>query len=142
MKLSAQTRYAIRILFELAGTRMPLPVAELSDRTGISLRTVENICAILRYDGISSGISGPGGGMLLQGDMSEISLGRLVDLFEDGVQFSVCCGDKANDCPNMDSCENRAIWRRVSAKVQAGLDDIPLSSLMLRYAALRPLSKG
>ena len=141
MKLSSQTRYAIRILFELAGTRTPLPIAELSRRTGISLRTVENICSILRYDGISSSLAGPGGGMALELDMSEISLGRLVDLFEDGVQFSVCCGDKANDCPNMELCENRAIWRRVSAKLQAELDSIALSSLMLRYASLRPLAK-
>jgi len=132
MRLSARTRYAVRILSELAATHAPLSIGDLSEKTGISPRTVENICARLRYDGISMGIVGPGGGIRLEVPLGDISLGRLVDLFEDGVEFAVCCGDKANDCPHQHTCENRAVWRKVSAKIQAELDAIPLQSLLLR----------
>ena len=132
MKLSAKTRYAVRILFELAAAA-PLSIGDISEKTGISQRAVENICARLRYDGISTGIVGPGGGIRLEIPLEDISLGRLVDLFEGGVEFAVCCGDKANDCPNQNACENRAVWRRLSAKIQAELDAIFLDSLLRRY---------
>jgi len=131
MRLSAKTRYAVRILFELAVAAAPRSIGDLSEKTGISTRTVENICARLRYDGISTGIVGPAGGIRLEVPLRDISLGRLVDLFEDSVEFAVCCGDKANDCPNRHMCENRAVWRKVSAKIQAELDAIPLESLLL-----------
>jgi len=131
MKISAQTRYAVRILFELAAAAAPLSIGDLSEKTGISPRAVENICAQLRYDGISTGIVGPGGGIRLEVPLEDISLGRLIYLFEDGVEFAVCCGDKANDCPNQHACENRAVWRKVSAKIQEELDAISLNSLLL-----------
>ena len=133
MKLSVQTRYAVRILSELAAASAPLAIGDLSEKTGISPRAVEKICAQLRYDGISTGIVGPGGGIRLEVPLGDISLGRLVDLFEDGVGFAVCCGDKANDCPNRHDCENRAVWRKISAKIQEELDAIPLDSLLLHY---------
>ncbi|MDR0239945.1 MAG: Rrf2 family transcriptional regulator [Deltaproteobacteria bacterium] len=132
MKFSAKTRYAVRILSELAAASVPLSIGDVSEKTGISPRTVEHICARLRHDGISTGIVGSGGGIRLKVPLGNISLGRLIDLFEDGVQFAVCCGDKANDCPNQHVCENRAIWRKLSAKIQAELDAIPLGSLLLR----------
>ena len=137
MKLSVQTRYAVRILSELAATAAPLSIGDLSEKTGISPRAVENICAQLRYDGISTGIVGPGGGIRLEVPLGDISLGRLVYLFEDGVEFTVCCGDKANDCPNQHDCENRAVWRKVSGKIQEELDAIPLDSLLRRYGIAR-----
>ena len=132
MKLSAKTRYAVRILFELAAASAPLSIGDMSEKTGISPRTVEDICARLRYDGISTGIVGAGGGIRLKVPLEDISLGRLVDLFEGGVEFAVCCGDKANNCPNRHVCENRAVWRKLSAKIQAELDAMPLEFLLLR----------
>jgi len=137
MKLSVKTRYAVRILSELAAAVAPLSIGDISEKTGISPRAVENICARLRYDGISTGIVGPGGGMRLEVPLEDISLGRLVDLFEDGVELAVCCGDKANDCPNQHACENQRIWRKVSAKIQAELDDIFLDSLLQSYGMSR-----
>ena len=137
MKLTAKTRYAVRILSELAAAAVPLSIGDLSERTGISPRAVENICARLRYDGISTGIVGPGGGIRLDVPLEAISLGRLVDLFENGVEFAVCCGDKANDCPHRSLCENRIVWRELSAKIQAQLDAIPLDALLRHYGPAR-----
>jgi Rrf2 family iron-sulfur cluster assembly transcriptional regulator len=118
MKLSAQTRYAVRILFELAAAATPLSIGDVAEKTGISPRAVEIICTRLRHDGISTGIVGPGGGIRLEVPLKDISLGQLVELFEGGVEFAVCCGDKAKDCPNQQHCENRAVWRKLSTKIQ------------------------
>lgn len=133
MKLSPNTRYAVRILFELAELRDPVSTAFLSEKTGISLRTVENIHAVLRQRDITSGTVGARGGLQLLRPLSEISLGRLVELFDDGVEFAVCCGDKSNECPNQSECEIRAAWNTVSSAVQAQLDAVSLESILLRY---------
>lgn len=133
MKLSPKVRYAIRILLELAQMRGPASTASLAEKTGMTLRTVENIHSALRYDGITEGTVGAKGGITLVTPLSEVSLGRLVDLFDDGVTFAVCCGDKANECPHQDTCATRAVWRKVSARVQAELDAISLESVFSDY---------
>lgn len=133
MKLSPNTRYAIRILFELHGLSGPVSTAWLSEKTGISLRTVENIHAVLKQNGITSGTVGAKGGLQLLRTLADISLGDLVLLFDEGVAFSVCCGDKSNECPNQDTCEIRNAWNHVSAAVQEQLDRVSLESVLRRY---------
>ncbi|MDL2306958.1 Rrf2 family transcriptional regulator [Desulfovibrio sp. OttesenSCG-928-C06] len=133
MKLSPNTRYAIRILFELHGLDAPVSTAWLSEKTGISLRTVENIHAVLKQNDITSGTVGAKGGLRLMRPLSEISLGHLVLLFDDGVAFSVCCGDKSNECPNQHTCEIRTAWNHVSDAIQEQLDSVSLESVLQRY---------
>ncbi len=133
MKLSTKTRYAIRILFELVEASKPISIANLSEKTGITLRTVENINAILRQNDITSSVMGAGGGILLQKKLKDISLGQMVTFFDEGVEFAVCCGDKANDCPNQKTCKTRAVWYEISAKIQNELDAISLETILLQY---------
>lgn len=133
MKLSPNTRYAIRILFELQKGREPVSTAFLAEKTGMSLRTVENIHAVLRQNQITSGTVGAKGGIQLQVSLADISLGSLVRLFDDGVEFTVCCGEKSNECPNQNVCEMRSVWRSVSNKVQTELDAVSLESILQQY---------
>lgn len=133
MNLSARTRYAIRILFELSGTHEPVSTAFLAERTGMSLRTVENIHAVLRQHEITAGTVGARGGISLLKPLATISLGDLVFLFDGGVVLKVCCGDKANDCPNQQGCGVRGVWREISASVQEQLDSISLEAILEKY---------
>lgn len=133
MKLSPKVRYAVRILFELAQVVKPESTASLAEKTGMTIRTVENIHAVLRHEGITEGTVGAKGGITLVTPLSDISLGRLVDLFDDGVAIAVCCGEKSNECPNQDTCETRAVWRKISARIQAELDAISLESIFNDY---------
>ena len=66
MRLSTNTRYAIRIIFELHLANAPVPIAALSEQTNISQKTVENIHAILKSNGITEAIIGAHGGILGQ----------------------------------------------------------------------------
>ena len=134
MKLSAKTRYAVRILFELALTDKAVSMPLLSEKTGITLRTVESICAVLRNNNISSSRIGAGGGVLLQADIASISLGQLVQLFDGGVGLFVCCGDKGNDCPMQSTCATRAVWSKISLKMQNELNAIALGDIFFAYS--------
>lgn len=129
MKLSTNTRYAVRLLSELGASPVPLSLSTLSRITGMSMRALENVQAVLKQQGVTDGAVGAKGGISLKRSLSEISLGQLIAWFDDGVEFTVCCGEKANECPQQDSCANRAAWRGVSQRVQTTLNDISLDEI-------------
>ena len=105
MKLSTNTRYAIRILFELHLAKGPVSIASLSELTNIGPKTVENILVTLRQNDITASIIGAHGGIRLNKSLSDISLGKMIALFDEGVRFIVCFGEKSNDCPRQNTCE-------------------------------------
>jgi len=131
MKLSTNVRYAIRLLFELQKAGHPVSLSSLSDKTGITLRAMENAHTILKQQGVTDSSVGAKGGIHLVRSLEEISLGELVTWFDDGVEFSVCCGDKANDCPHQAICETSCTWREVSSHVLGVLNTISLHSVLL-----------
>ncbi|MDL2286690.1 Rrf2 family transcriptional regulator [Desulfococcaceae bacterium OttesenSCG-928-F15] len=133
MRLSPNTRYSIRLLFELNGLDKPVSTAYLAEKIGMTLRTVENIHAVLRRESITEGTVGAKGGIRLLVPLEKISLGKLVLLFDHGVDFAVCCGDKSNDCPNQDECGIRSVWKIVSREVQKSLDHIFLDAILRQY---------
>lgn len=133
MKLSPNTRYAIRLLFELADFDEPVSSAILAERTGLSLRVVENIQPALKQHGITEGSVGARGGVRLLRSLSEVSLGEMIRLFDEGIEFLVCCGEKSNDCPNQDTCKSRAAWRGISGVIQSELDAISLETVLRHF---------
>ena len=133
MKLSPAIRYAVRILFELSTARKPLSAGYLSQKTGITPRAIENIHAVLRKHKITFGTVGAKGGIELVRPLSEISLGKLVEIFDSGVSFAVCSGEKANECPGQSTCAVRSAWRDVSRHVQESLDAVSLENILRQY---------
>lgn len=132
MKFSAKTRYASRILLELAknDTSSPMSAATLSEFTGVSVQFVEQILKPLKQNGLTSSVRGAAGGHKLGKPASDISLGEVVKLMEGGIQLSVCCGEKANDCPRKDNCLIRRAWLQVSHTLEQELGSITLDSLL------------
>ena len=133
MKLSTHTRYAIRILFELHLARGPISIAALSELTNIGLKTVENIHAVLRQNDITASIIGAHGGIRLNKPLSAISLGKMIELFDEGVRFVVCFGEKSNDCPRQNVCETRSVWKTISGQIQKELDTVSLEAILDQY---------
>lgn len=134
MKLSANTRYAVRILFELHEAAAPLSINTLSQKTGIALRTIENVHTVLKQYGVTEASVGAKGGIAMRRPLEAISLGQVVAWFDEGVEFAVCCGDKGNECPQQDECRTRAAWRKVSGRVQRELDKILLSDILRDFS--------
>ena len=133
MVLSTGARYAIRLLFELREPGPPVAIALLSEQTGIALKTVEKIHATLKQNGITEAVAGPKGGIALLMPLTEVSLGQIIELFDDGVCLAVCYGDKANGCPNQKGCEISSAWRNISQMIQDGLNAISLWSILQEY---------
>jgi Rrf2 family iron-sulfur cluster assembly transcriptional regulator len=133
VKLPTLIRYAVRIIFELKKSGSPLPIALISRNTGIAPRTVENLHAALSRNGLTVGTVGARGGIALSVPLEEITLGKLIAILDEGIDFSVCCGEKANECPNQDKCLRRAVWNRISAEFQKAFDNLSLGGIFRDY---------
>lgn len=133
MKLSTRTRYAIRIIFELHLAKSPVPIAVLSEQTNIRQKVVEDVHAVLKQNRITEAIIGARGGIRLCKSLSDISLGDMIDLFDEGVRFVVCFGNKSNDCPRQNMCETRSVWKTISGKIREELGNVSLESILDQY---------
>ncbi|WP_084515935.1 RrF2 family transcriptional regulator [Desulfovibrio cuneatus] len=133
MKLSARARYAARILLELARNapkNEPLSASTLSYQTGVSVQFVEQILKPLKQKGLTMSVRGAAGGHKLAKPASDISLGEVVRIMEDGIQLTVCCGEKANSCPRKSGCLTRKAWLHVSRTLEQELDAISIERLL------------
>lgn len=132
MKLSARSRYASRILLELARHRSssPISAATLSQYTGVSVQFVEQILKPLKQSGLTKSVRGAAGGHRLARPAEDITLGEVVRLMEGGILLTVCCGEKANDCPRKDGCLTRRAWLQVSRSLEKELDSISIATLL------------
>jgi Rrf2 family cysteine metabolism transcriptional repressor len=79
MKFLTETRYAVRIMIDLAqheGERVP--VKAIARRQGISAKYSERIVARLRFTGLVKSMRGVHGGYVLARPAREITIGEIV----------------------------------------------------------------
>jgi DNA-binding IscR family transcriptional regulator len=65
-------------------------------------------------------------------------LGEVVRLMEGGITLTVCCGEKANECPRRDGCLTRRAWVQLSTVLEKELDSISLANLLQHGDAVCP----
>lgn len=131
MKISARSRYATRILIDLALNDADAPVRTtfISERTGITVQFIEQILKPLRQAELVVSKRGATGGYHLNKSASEISLGEIVRVMEGSLSLTDCCDD-AELCSRTDICLTRDAWKRVSMELANALDSIKLSDII------------
>jgi Rrf2 family iron-sulfur cluster assembly transcriptional regulator len=133
MELKPDIRYAIRVIFTLTGLNKPVSIAWLSEKTGIAPRAVELIHSALKRNGLTTSVLGAKGGIKLAVPLTEITLGGLVEIFDGGIEFSICSGKKTNECPDKQKCAMRSAWNGLSERIQQKLNDISLEEIFQDY---------
>lgn len=131
MKLSARSRYATRILIDLAMNDDDAPVRTtfISERTGITVQFIEQILKPLRQAELVVSKRGATGGYHLNKPASEVSLGEIVRTMEGSLSLTDCCDD-AELCTRTDICLTRDAWKRISTVLANALDSIKLSDII------------
>jgi Rrf2 family protein len=131
MKLSARSRYAARLLLELARARGQGPVSAslLAANTGVSVQFIEQILRPLRKAGFIRSLRGAAGGHLLRLDPAAITLGDVVRTLEGPVALARCCA-KDDACGRADDCRTRVAWARISQALERAMDAITLADLV------------
>ncbi len=130
MKLTSKGRYAVTAMLDVSlhSQNSPVPLADISERQGISLSYLEQLFSKLRKAGLVASIRGPGGGYKLGGDAFSISVGHIIAAVDESVDATKCNG-KGN-CQCGSRCLTHALWRDLSSRISDFLNNITLGELM------------
>ena len=131
MKLSARSRYATRILLDLAehtGDR-PLCASAISESTDISVPFIEQILRPLKKAGYIKSVRGAYGGHIFLKEPSSITLGDIVRTMEGEINISQSCSGPP-PCERSGDCRTKFAWSHISRTIERELDTISLADLM------------
>jgi Rrf2 family transcriptional regulator, cysteine metabolism repressor len=115
MWISRRTDYATRAILALAiDGGGPLKLEALARRTAVPQSVLEQVMPTMRTAGIVRSERGPSGGYRLNKPPEEITLERVVRLFQ-GPLAPISCATRHNPepCPMMIGCSLRDVWEEL-----------------------------
>lgn len=132
MRLTTKGRYAVTAMLDLAihATNGPVPLADISQRQGISLSYLEQLFSRLRRQGLVDSARGPGGGYRLARPASEIAVVHVINAIDENVNVTRCGGQ--GDCQDGEPCLTHDLWCDLSAQIHEFLASIDLQQLVER----------
>ena len=116
MKITAQVRYALRILVDLAvrGGGTPRPIKEIAASQGISEKFISRIAVPLRRAGFVESERGAKGGLVLAKLPEKITLLDIAEAL-DGPLALVPCLEHPGSCPRHGRCAAERAWGAADA---------------------------
>ena len=135
MWISKRTDYATRAVLALAldDGGGSLKLGELARRTAVPPSVLEQLMPSLRSAGIVRSERGPNGGYRLNRPPAEITLERVVRLFQ-GPLAPIGCATRARPepCPMSTECSLRFVWQEVRDATIAALAQTTFEQLAVR----------
>ncbi|MBQ6430664.1 MAG: Rrf2 family transcriptional regulator [Oscillospiraceae bacterium] len=112
MMISTRGRYALRVLIDVAEHEKDgyVPMKEVAERQGISLKYLERIVPVLVKSGIVGSIPGKGGGYKLLKAPEDLSLGSILRLTEGDLAPVACLECGAAPCEREYECRTYPLW--------------------------------
>ena len=134
MKLTTKGRYAVTAMLDLAlhAQEGPVPLADISQRQGISLSYLEQLFAKLRKQGLVDSARGPGGGYRLSRAANDIAVADVVTAIDEKVDATRCGG--MGNCQDGKPCLTHELWSDLSRQLYEFLENISLGQLVERNA--------
>src|SRR5574344_397160 len=113
MKISTKGRYALRLLYDIAGHQADgcVSLKEVSERQDISKKYLEQIVPMLTKPGILRTVRGNQGGYMLAVSPDTLTVGEILKATEGNLAPVPCLEFKDNDCPKADFCPTLYIWQ-------------------------------
>ncbi|MFQ5469975.1 MAG: Fe-S cluster assembly transcriptional regulator IscR [Gammaproteobacteria bacterium] len=136
MKLTTKGRYAVTAMLDLAlhANNGPVPLADISQRQGISLSYLEQLFAKLRKQGLVDSARGPGGGYRLSRSSKEIFVADVVTAIDEKVDVTRCGG--LGNCQDDQPCLTHELWSDLSQQIYNFLNGISLGDLVERKGVM------
>jgi len=130
MKLTSKGRYAVTAMLDVAihAASGPVPLADISERQGISLSYLEQLFSRLRKHGLVNSVRGPGGGYRLGKCSAQIAIADVIGAVDESVNATKCSG-KGN-CQGGSQCLTHSLWEDLSNRITDFLQGITLSELV------------
>ncbi len=132
MRLTTKGRYAVTAMLDLAlhATERPVPLADISQRQGISLSYLEQLFSRLRRQGLVDSARGPGGGYRLARSAAKTSVVDVINAIDENVDVTRCGGQ--GDCQDGEPCLTHDLWCDLSKQIHDFLAGIDLQQLVER----------
>lgn len=132
MMISTRGRYALRVLIDLAEHANDgyIPMKEVAQRQGISLKYLERILPALSKNGFVEGVHGKGGGYRLVKAPGECRVGDILRLTEGDLAPVACLECGAKPCERVHECRTYPMWTEFHRIVNRYFDGITLADIM------------
>jgi len=130
MKLTSKGRYAVTAMLDVAihASQGPVPLADISERQGISLSYLEQLFSRLRKHGLVNSVRGPGGGYKLGKCSAQIAVADVISAVDESVDATKCLGQ--GNCQGGNQCLTHTLWSDLSHRIEEFLQGISLSELV------------
>lgn len=132
MMISTKGRYSLRVLIDLAehfGEGF-IPMKEIAERQGISLKYLERFIPLLSKSGFIEGVQGKGGGYRLKRAPEEYTVGEILRVVEGNFAPVSCLECGAKPCERANECRTISMWKNLQKTVNEYFDGITLKDLM------------
>ena len=139
MKITAKSRYALRILLDLAanGKDGPRTIKEIASSQGISEKFISRIAVPLRRAGLVATERGVKGGLRLARFPAKITLLDIVTA-TDGPLALVHCLARPGVCKRQGRCAAERAWARVNDALAEALRRTTLADVVADQRRLAP----
>lgn len=131
MKYSTKSRYALRLMIELA-TCAPdehLSLKEISARQQLSVKYLEQIVLPLARAQLVQSERGSQGGYRLSKEPNEYTVGEIIRAVEGNTAPIPCLVDEVNECPKIAECRTVHFWAGLDEVINTYMDSVTLAQL-------------
>ena len=134
MMISTKGRYALRVMADMAehNTGEFIPLKEITDRQGISLKYLESIMTILSKGHMVESASGKGGGYRLIKAPEQYKVGDILRLTEGSLAPVACLCTDTKKCDVTDDCYTLPFWKGLGDTINKYLDSHTLADLVIQ----------
>jgi Rrf2 family protein len=133
MRLSTQSRYGLRAIFDIAyhSEGLETQVKDISRRQGISQRYLEQIFQKLKKAGIVGSKRGPSGGYFLNKTPEGITIGEVIRITEGDITPVLCVDpeDSSQPCERSGECVTQVIWDEAGKRLREYFDSVTIKDL-------------
>jgi len=133
MRLSTQSRYGVRAIFDIAyhSEGLETQVKDISRRQGISQRYLEQIFQKLKRAGIAGSKRGPSGGYFLSKRAEDITVGEIIRITEGNINPVLCANSEgcSQPCERSGECVTQIIWSEAGKRLGEYFDSITIKDL-------------
>lgn len=130
MKFSTKSRYALRVMIELAERNDAyVPLKELAKSQNISLKYLESIMSLLTKHQLVQGLQGKGGGYKLTKDAEKYKISDILCVTEVSLAPVTCLECKVPVCDRNTTCKTLPMWERFAKMVRDYFDNISIKDL-------------
>lgn len=132
MMISTRGRYCLRVMIDLAEHQGDgyIPMKDVANRQGISLKYLEKILPVLAKNDIVDGIQGKGGGYRLSRAPEAYTLGEILRLTEGTLAPVACLECGAAPCDRAAECKTLPVWMELDRRIHEYLESVTLADLL------------